>query len=169
MPACGNCLYQGDAKAVTSNGIEVPCLFHEGQRHKDSYKCENYIEYFRLPLPERINLARGARNDIETQKRYQETARIAKEANKIAKHSNIIGWVIGIGGLVVGIISVGVAIYLGVQNKELKGIRQDVATYVQNIQQNNYYVTLPAAIKDSINKIAVATGNTVTFNDKTHR
>lgn len=84
---CGNCLFQGKIKS-TNQGIEVVCLFHEGQRFKDSYICDNYRVYIEMPLSDRTNLALEAKNHIETQKRHQETVEVAKEANKISKESN---------------------------------------------------------------------------------
>lgn len=90
-----------------------------------------------------------------------EQVRIAKEANKIAQHGNIIGWVVGIGGLIIGIIGVGVSIHSGVENNELKTAQQNVYNNAKSIQQNNYYYNLPPTIKDSVDKIAEVSGNTV--------
>lgn len=71
---------------------------------------------------------------------------------------DIIGWVVMLIIAIIGMVKINVVV---TENKQLKEDKKEVNLYVKNLQQNNYYNTLPPDIKNGINKIAEVSGSTV--------
>jgi len=73
MPNCGNCLFQVTSKSDKA-GTMVLCGI-DTKWHKESYSCEDFIEYSSLGISERLTIAQNIRENKENEKRHQEVLR----------------------------------------------------------------------------------------------
>ncbi len=80
--ACGNCLYQGDAKN-TQSGTEVFCLY-EQRWHLSEYGCENWCMYgSNFSLTSRIDMANKLHQQKDEERRHKEILASQKSGIKV--------------------------------------------------------------------------------------
>lgn len=85
--SCGNCNFQINSKA-DQQGVSFLCLLDK-QQHSEGHSCKYWNEYLHnISVDARVKMASDIRNNIEAQKRHNETL---KHNTQIAILSFLLG------------------------------------------------------------------------------
>jgi hypothetical protein len=90
MPNCGNCLFHVTSKG-DKGGVMVLCGI-DTKWYKESYSCEDFIEYSNLGISERLTIAQNIRESKENERRHREVLRSNRRLQIIIL---IVGFILG--------------------------------------------------------------------------